>query len=86
MAEQKTYDNEKQCGLWAKDGQYGEYFSGKIKVEGKEYYVNLYKNVSDNENAPVYKVKLNPVDKANAPKKAEPSPSGFANLEEEIPF
>lgn len=80
MEEKKEYINE--CGLWAKEGKYGDYFTGLIKTDsGKEYWVNLYKNESENPKAPVYRLKLNA-----AEKKETPTPENFSKLEEDIPF
>lgn len=33
-----------KTGLWNKEGPNGPYYSGKITVNGYEYWVNLYKN------------------------------------------
>ena len=84
MFEEKT----NTCGLWKKSGQYGDYYSGKVRMDtGKEYWVNLYKNISDNEKAPEFKISLKPCEtKAPLKAKNEPSPNGFASIEEDIPF
>jgi hypothetical protein len=33
-----------RTGLWEKDSDRGSYYSGKIEIGGREYWVNLYKN------------------------------------------
>lgn len=38
-----NFDNELKTGLWAKKSKEGnKFYSGKIKVAGLEYWVNLY--------------------------------------------
>ena len=36
--------NESIGAIWKKQGQYGEYMSGNIIIEGKEYKINIYTN------------------------------------------
>lgn len=39
-------DDKIRTGLWKKDSNNGgdSYYGGKIEVDGREYWVNLYKN------------------------------------------
>lgn len=49
-----------EAGLWSKQSKAGNtYYSGKIKIEDKIYYVNLFKSTSDNPAAPEYRILLN---------------------------
>ena len=51
--------NEIGTGLWEKTSQKGNtYYSGKIKIDEKEYYLTLFKNNKTNEKQPDFKVFL----------------------------
>jgi hypothetical protein len=44
---------ELKTGLWKKQSKKGNsYYSGKIKIEDKEYWVRLFKNNKENEKQP----------------------------------
>lgn len=46
-------NNEIKAGMWKKVSQKGNtYYSGKIKIENKEYYLTLFKNNKTNEKQP----------------------------------
>lgn len=51
--------NEIKTGLWKKESKRGNiYYSGKIKIENKEYYINLFKNNKTNEKQPDFNIIL----------------------------
>ena len=44
---------ELKTGLWKKQSKKGNsYYSGKIKIEDKEYWVRLFKNNKENDKQP----------------------------------
>lgn len=44
---------EIKTGLWKKQSKKGNsYYSGKIKIEDKEYWVRIFKNNKENEKQP----------------------------------
>jgi len=58
-----------KTGLWKRDGNNGYYYSGKIEVNGQEFWVNLYKNDrKTQESHPDLNLQLKP--KENSGKKA----------------
>ncbi len=47
--------NEFKAGLWQKESKNGnKYYSGKIKLGNKEYYITLFDGKSENEKAPKF--------------------------------
>lgn len=51
--------NEIKTGLWKKESKKGNiYYSGKIKIENKEYYINLFTNNKTNEKQPDFNIIL----------------------------
>jgi hypothetical protein len=59
---------EGQCGLFMKVSQKGEtFYSGKILIDGKEYWINIFKNKFHSgmpgDNKPVMNAMLKPVGK-----------------------
>lgn len=73
---------ELECGLWSATSKAGKsYYRGSIAINGEEYWVNLFKNNSNNEKAPQLKVYMKPKNAKND----EPVPD-FKEIEEDIPF
>lgn len=51
---------EIKTGLWKKQSKKGNsYYSGKIKIEEKEYWVRIFKNNKENEKQPDLNLFLN---------------------------
>jgi hypothetical protein len=55
-------DNEIKCGLWEKTNNKGtHYFCGKIFIDGKGYFVNLFENTKKfSERSPDFNIIMNP--------------------------
>lgn len=71
-------DNRIEIGLWEKTSKNGKtYLGGKVTIDGKEYWVSLFNNHSENDKAPKCKIYLKP---------KEESKPNFSKVEEEIPF
>lgn len=52
-------NNEIRTGLWIKDSKKGtKYMSGTLKLDGKEYYLTMFKNNKNNEKQPDYNLIL----------------------------
>lgn len=52
-------NNEIKTGLWIKESKKGtKYFSGSLKLDGKEYYLTMFKNNKNNEKQPDYNLIL----------------------------
>lgn len=49
---------EKKCGLWPKEHNGKHYHSGKIIVNGKQFYADLWPVFSDNPKAPAFHLYL----------------------------
>lgn len=50
-------------GLWYKPTKSGKHrWSGKVAIEGVEYWVNLFQNEKRNDASPDYSVTFNPVE------------------------
>lgn len=71
---------EIKTGLWQRESKKGnKYYSGKFKLNGKEYYLSLFTNdKKGNEKAPEFQLvirdKINNQDKTNEiPLKIEPT-------------
>ena len=71
-----------KTGLWKKTSKNGNtYYSGKIKIEEKEYYVNVFNNnFKKSDNSPDISLTLKPVEVK------EDAPEGFAYVDEPLPF
>jgi hypothetical protein len=50
-----------------KEGKPALKHSGKVEIEGKEYWLNLYPSKSANPNAPSFNVYLQPVQEEGIP-------------------
>jgi len=61
----QNFDNNGKAGLWQKQSQKGNtYFGGKMELDGKEYFVSLFDNMSkkrQNPKAPDFQIIVSPV-------------------------
>lgn len=74
---------ELETGLWTKVSRHGtNYYSGKILVEGKPYWVRLFKNNKSNDKQPDLKLMLELAEE----KPNIETPSGFSYSDDDIPF
>ncbi len=58
----KEYDNTNKGALFLADRvtQSGDqYYNGTINIEGKEYKITMFINVSDNKKAPKFRISVN---------------------------
>lgn len=78
-------DGNPRTGLWKRESKNGgaNYYSGKLTIDGVEYWANFYKNDrQEGPKAPPYNLVLNPVN---------PAPAGNVDsvpqeVDDEIPF
>ena len=78
----EEYDNELKGGFWTKTAASGlQYWSGSITVEGKEYWMNLFRNErkEKGDNKPVMNLQLKP-------KEDQAAPTTPPQQENDIPF
>ena len=67
------------CGLWARvSTKTGEtYYSNLVEIAGQDYWVNIFKNKSDNPQAPTLNLLV---------RKAEPKGAAKEKEKDDIPF
>lgn len=72
---------EIKTGLWKKKSQKGNtYYSGKFQIDGKDYYLTLFKNdKKGNEKAPDLRIFIK--DSTNTLEKQENENKGQINME-----
>lgn len=74
-----------RTGLWKKEGDRGGYYSGKIEIDGRSFYVNLYRNDRKTEEKhPDLNLQLKPKE-AQAPKPAKTAPPK-PDFSDDLPF
>src|SRR5690606_26981866 len=81
-------DDKIKCGLWKKESNNGgaPYYGGKIEINGREYWVNLYKNDrKEADNHPDLNLILKPKE-ASAPRPARQTPPRDGFEDDEIGF
>jgi hypothetical protein len=79
-------DDKIRTGLWKNDEGKPAGYSGKVEIDGKEYFVNLYKNErKETDRHPDLNLVLKPKTggRSAAPAKAS---AAFADDDSEIPF
>lgn len=61
--------NELKGALWLKESEKaGKYMGGNVQIDGKEYFINVFKNRhKEKETHPDYNVLLKPKDGQSAP-------------------
>lgn len=80
-------DDKIRTGLWKKESNNGgaPYYGGSIEVDGREYWVNLYKNDrKESDKHPDLNLQLKPKE-GGAPQRQAKSADDFADSAE-IPF
>lgn len=55
---------KEKTGLWKTESKKGtNYYSGKIKINGKEYYISIFKNEKKKDNSPDLMLYMNEKEK-----------------------
>lgn len=87
------YDNTNRGAIWPNDKKETDKhpdFTGKLNVEGKDFYVSAWKREEGaNPKAPSLRFSIKSVDELSAPAKAAaaPAPGGsMDDFDQEIPF
>ena len=71
---------EYRCALWKKESSKGNtYYSGKLKLENKEYQLTLFKNNKTNEKQPDLNILIR--DSINTQEKQKLAEKGHKNSE-----
>lgn len=80
------YDNNLRGALWKREPRHEKdmVLSGDCEIDGKQYWMNIFRNNSDHEKSPTLDVKFKPKDDsvAKAPQKSE----NVQQFGEDIPF
>lgn len=69
----ETYDNTNSGALRKKTSEkWTEYLNGKVNVDGKDYWVSVFKNTKKTEDKqPDYNVSVKSVEETTAPAKSD---------------
>ncbi len=80
------YDNNMRGGLWKHEQRHDQdmVLKGDCEIDGKKYWVNVFRNKSDHERSPAFDLKLKAKD---APvEKSQQKSDTSETFEEDIPF
>ncbi len=80
------YDNNMRGGLWKHEQRHDQdmVLKGDCEIDGKKYWVNVFRNKSDHERSPAFDLKLKATD---APvEKPQQKSDTSETFEEDIPF